>query len=93
MTEEAPPGSVGIVFYTISDTKDERKIEFNIHAFGLIATSPQAQWSESEAEQTEKEGEDDVGMKGVETEAGAEGTGTEDGAEGVGMEDIAEITA
>ena len=60
MEEEAPPGSVGIVFYTISDTKDEHKIEFNIHAFGLIATEPQAQWSESEAEETEKGGQGDA---------------------------------
>ncbi|EJD54886.1 hypothetical protein AURDEDRAFT_119237 [Auricularia subglabra TFB-10046 SS5] len=50
MDDEAPPGALGVVFYTISDGGGPIKIEFNVHAFGLIATDPDGQWSDTWSE-------------------------------------------
>ncbi|EJD38108.1 hypothetical protein AURDEDRAFT_172867 [Auricularia subglabra TFB-10046 SS5] len=46
MEQEATPGSVGVVFYTISDAGGPSRIEFNIHGFALVA-EPTLDWPDS----------------------------------------------
>ena len=42
MQAEAPSGSIGAVFYTVSDTGSFTPIDFNVQAFGYIATLPES---------------------------------------------------
>ncbi|EJD34235.1 hypothetical protein AURDEDRAFT_131275 [Auricularia subglabra TFB-10046 SS5] len=41
MQQDPPKGSIGVVFYTISDTGLGKPLEFNVQGFALLATSPE----------------------------------------------------
>lgn len=54
MDEEAPAGSCGVIFYTISDEGSHDKIELNVQAFALLAAAPEVAWSSSSEESSQE---------------------------------------